>query len=105
MFGKKLREFREKRQMTLRELGTKANMDYILLNKVELGLRLPPQLDGIMALADAMNLDPTEFEQLLDEATDNGPAGARFTADEVARIKQSTSAYVFFTRRTQDEEN
>jgi len=102
MFGRRLKEFRTdpKRDMTLRDLGEKAGMDYVLLNKIELGLRLPPPLEGIIALADAMGLGESEFEQLLDEAAEeNGRVGARFTSDEVRRIKESATANAFFTRR------
>lgn len=79
-------------------------MDYILLNKIELGLRLPPPLEGIMALADALDsvkpLGTNDFEQLLDLAAEpNKNAGPRFTSDELQRIKESKTASVFFTRR------
>lgn len=100
MFGRKLRQFREDRQMTLRQLGEIAGQDYIILNKIELGLRLPPPLEGIMALADALKLKRNEFEELLNlAAEDNGKAGSRFTEKELSRIKQSRIAEVFFTRR------
>ena len=100
-FGRRLRALREDRnKMTLRDLGQKAGMDYVLLNKIELGLRLPPPLEGIIALADAMQLSEEEFEELLDlAAKDNGKAGARFTSDEVRRIKESKTVPAFYTRR------
>lgn len=106
MFGKKLHDLREQRGMTLRQLGEKAGMDYITLNKVELGLRLPPALEHIIALADVLQLSPEEFEELLDAAAeDNGKAGARFTSDELERLKESEIANAFFTRRTRDKKD
>lgn len=78
-------------------------MDYITLNKVELGLRLPPALEHIIALADALELNTNEFEELLDAAAeDNGKSGARFTSDELERLKESRTAQVFFTRRSDE---
>ena len=99
-FGKYLRKLRENRGLTLRKVGEIAGLDYVWLNKVELGLRMPPNLEGIIAIADAMELEPAEFEKLLDlAAQENGRTGARFTSDEVQRIKDSTTADAFFTRR------
>jgi len=103
-FGEKLRELRVRRQMTLCELGIETGMDYVVLNKIELGLRLPPPLEGIMALSDALGLVEDEFEELLDlAAQDNGDAGPRFTSDQVRRIKESQAAKAFFTRRVKSE--
>lgn len=104
-FGNLLREFRENRNMTLRDLGTKASMDYIMLNKVELGLRIPPPLEGIMALSDALGLSEKDFERLLDLAAhNNGESGARFTSNDLQRIKDSKTAQTFFTRRQRERE-
>jgi transcriptional regulator with XRE-family HTH domain len=101
-FGKELKRLRGR--LTLRELGQATNMDYVLLNKIELGLRLPPPLEGIIAIADALRLKPEELELLIDlAAKDNGKAGSRFTDDQVKRIKDSQSASVFFTRRAKND--
>jgi len=109
-FGQMLRRLRDDRKMTLRQLGDAAGMDYVILNKVELGTRMAPPLEGIIALADALNrirkLKAGEFEKLLELAAEpNKKATARFTSDELARLKESTMACAFFTRRgTGDEE-
>lgn len=103
-FGRKLKALREKRGMTLRELGYSTGQDYILLNKIELGLRLPPPLEGIIGLSDALGLSDKEFEELLDlAAKENGQAKARFTSDELRRLKESKTAEVFFTRREREQ--
>ena len=108
-FGELLRELRDKRKMTLRQLGERAGLDYVMLNKVELGLRMPPPLEGIFALADVLNsakpLTDEQMVKLLDlAAEENGQAGARFSRDEVQRLKTSEAAQLFFTRRTKPED-
>jgi transcriptional regulator with XRE-family HTH domain len=94
--------------MTLRQLGEAAGQDYVLLNKVELGLRMPPPLEAILALADALSrvkpLSQAQIEKLIDLAAEpNARAGARFTQSEVDRLKSSRAAALFFTRRARDK--
>jgi len=108
-FGQFLRRLRLDRTMTLRQLGEAAGQDYVTVNKVELGLRTPPPLDGIIALADALDrvkeLTAKEFETLLDLAAEaNGKAAARFTSEQVKRLKASQTAVTFFTRRSRGRE-
>ncbi len=103
-FGKFLRELREARKMTLRQLGEGAGQDYVVLNKIEMGRRKPPPLEAIIALADVLNaallLRDGDFEKLLDLAADpDEPAGARFEPEGLKRLKQSPTAQLFFTRR------
>lgn len=103
-FGKFLRKLRAKRRMTLRRLGEAAGQDYVILSKVESGLRKPPPLEAIFALSDALStvkpLTSAEFEKLLDlAARPSEKARPRFTQDEVARLKTSKTADIFFTRR------
>ena len=103
-FGKFLRELREARKLTLRQLGEAAGQDYVVLNKIEMGRRKPPPLEAIIALADVLNaarsLRDGDFEKLLDLAADpDEPAGARFEPEELKRLKQSPTAQLFFTRR------
>jgi transcriptional regulator with XRE-family HTH domain len=109
-FGKFLRELREVRNMTLRQLGEAAGQDYVVLNKIEMGRRKPPPLEAIMALADALDgrrpLSEEEFEQLLNLAAEpNEQATARFEPNELERLKNSRAAQLFFTRRVRDKEN
>ena len=94
--------------MTLRQLGEAAGQDYVLLNKVELGLRMPPPLEAIIALADALGtvkpLSEAQVGKLIDLAAEpNDRAGARFTQNEVDRLKGSRAAALFFTRRAKDK--
>ena len=105
-FGEMLRKLREDRKMTLRRLGEAAGQDYVLLNKIELGLRMPPPLEALIALADALSaakpVTEREIEQLLDLAAQpNRKAGSRFTQDALDRLKRSQTAPAFFrsTRR------
>jgi len=105
--GEYLRKLREDRKLTLRQLGEAAGQDYVLLNKVELGLRMPPPLEGIIALADALSaakpLSDAEIERLIDLAAQpNDKAGPRFSQNEVDRLKSSKAAQLFFTRRVRE---
>ena len=107
-FGELLRKLREERKMTLRQLGEAAGQDYVLLNKVELGLRMPPPLEAIIALADALGtvkpLSEAQISKLIELAAEpNDRAGARFTQNEVDRLKDSKAAALFFTRRAKDK--
>jgi len=109
-FGKFLRELRQARKMTLRQLGEAAGQDYVVLNKIEMGRRKPPPLEAIIALADILNavqpLRDGDFEKLLDLAADpDEPAGARFEPDELERLKNSKTAQLFFTRKVRDKES
>jgi transcriptional regulator with XRE-family HTH domain len=96
-----LRKLREDRKMTLRQLGEAAGQDYVLLNKIELGLRMPPPLEVIIALADALSqvkpVSDREIEQLLDLAAQpNRKAGPRFTPEVLERLKRSETAHALF---------
>jgi len=107
-FGELLRQLREDRKMTLRQLGEAAGLDYVMLNKVELGFRMPPPLEAIIAVVDALSevkpVSDKEIEELLDlTAEPNKKAGARFTSREVERLKASDTGPLFFTRRTKPE--
>jgi len=105
-FGEMLRKLREDRKMTLRQLGEAAGQDYVLLNKIELGLRMPPPLEVIIALVDALSkvkpVPQKKIEQLLDlAAKPNRKANPRFTPEALERLKHSqvASAFFAFTRR------
>jgi len=100
-FGEMLRKLREERKMTLRQLGEAAGEDYVVLNKIELGLRIPPPFETIVALADALSrvkpVSPRQIEQLLDLAAQpNRKAGPRFTPEILERLKRSQTAHDFF---------
>jgi len=101
-FGEFLRELRGNRNMTLRRLGEAAGMDYVALNKIELGYLSPPRLEGIIALADALSkvepLSADDTQKLLDLAAQPTAHGksSRYTEAEVERIKESPTGRMFF---------
>jgi len=100
-FGEFLRELRGNRNMTLRRLGEAAGMDYVALNKIELGYLIPPPLEGIIALADALSkveaLSDADVQKLLDLAAQPTARGkTRYTEAEVERIKGSLTGSRFF---------
>lgn len=104
-FGLYLRCLRRERDMTLRELGEAAGQDYVTLNKVELGLRMAPPLEVIIALADALSekdsITRAEMDKLLDlAARKNKDAAARFQPEELPRLKgYARNGAAFFKRR------
>ena len=105
MFGDVLRELRHSRNMTLRQVGEKAGMDYITLNKIERGTRMPPSLEGLIAVADSLGLNEHEFERLLNASVDAGDkANPRFTPAQLEQLKTSGTAQAFFTRREKEKE-
>jgi len=104
-FGLYLRGLRNERNMTIRELGEAASQDYVTLNKVELGLRMAPPLEVIIALADALSdrkpVRKAQMNRLLELAAQpNDKAGARFRQDELERLKgYAKNGAAFFKRR------
>ncbi len=64
-FGKRLRELRHEKGLTLRQLAELAGVDFSYLSKVE-NERVPytPGADTIRSLAHALGVDPLEFLQL-----------------------------------------
>ena len=55
--GKRLREIREARELTLAELSNLCNVPAQTLNRYELEQRIP-KLDNIMKISDALNVNP-----------------------------------------------
>jgi transcriptional regulator with XRE-family HTH domain len=53
--GQRIRELREKRQLSLRELAARVNVSAPFISDVELGRRYP-SADTLKALADALNV-------------------------------------------------
>ncbi|HEY3285184.1 MAG TPA: helix-turn-helix transcriptional regulator [Armatimonadota bacterium] len=106
MFGGRLRELRKSRQVTLRQLAQRTGMDQVVLNKIELGMRMPPALEQLLALSDALSLTSEEFEGLLDLAAQaNGESAARYTVEQVEKLKVSPTAGFFFTRWQKERED
>jgi len=67
-FGKRVRQLREQRQMTLRALADAAGVDFTYLSKVENG-RVPytPSVETIRVLASALGCDALELLRLADK--------------------------------------
>ena len=55
-FGEKIREVRERRSLTLREVAEKAGVSGSLVSQIERN-RVSPAIDTLLALADALDLD------------------------------------------------
>jgi transcriptional regulator with XRE-family HTH domain len=55
-FGEKIREVRERRSLTLREVAEKAGVSESLVSQIERN-RVSPAIDTLLALADALDLD------------------------------------------------
>ena len=58
--GKRLREFRVERALTLRALGERSGVAYDTINKLELGRR-PAHASTIRKLANALDVEPKEL--------------------------------------------
>ena len=58
--GKRLRELRVERALSLRALGEKSGVAYDTINKLELGRR-PAHASTIRKLADALGVEPKEL--------------------------------------------
>jgi transcriptional regulator with XRE-family HTH domain len=55
-FGEKLRQVRERRSLTLREVAEKAGVSESLVSQIERN-RVSPAIDTLLSLADALDLD------------------------------------------------
>ncbi len=58
--GRRLRELRVERALSLRALGERSGVAYDTINKLELGQR-PARLSTIRKLADALGVEPREL--------------------------------------------
>jgi transcriptional regulator with XRE-family HTH domain len=77
MFGPLIRAKRLKRGFGLLELANLAGMDASLLSRMETGQRLPPELPGLVVLANKLGIhaNSDEFSELLAAADqDRNPA-------------------------------
>lgn len=95
-FGEYLRQLRTDKHLTLRELAKRAGANFTLLSKIEQGLRPPPELHVIFALADALKLKPDALEFLLALLTQPpGMQNPRVSPDELERFRSSPSLRAF----------
>jgi transcriptional regulator with XRE-family HTH domain len=65
LFGQRLREIRQKKQMTQQELADIAHMSLTYISNMEHGMKVP-SLTTIIRLAVALECRPTEFLRNLD---------------------------------------
>jgi transcriptional regulator with XRE-family HTH domain len=66
VFGDRLRELREKRELTLRSLADLAGMSYTFISDMERGLRVPT-LTTIIRLAVALDCKLTDLVGMFDK--------------------------------------
>jgi transcriptional regulator with XRE-family HTH domain len=59
-FGKNLKNIRKAKKLSTRALGDLADVDFSLINRIELG-KVNPTLTTILVLADALKVDPAEL--------------------------------------------
>lgn len=68
LFGVFLKEKRQKKNMSLRELSDKAGVAHSYIAKIENGSKLPPSDDVLLSLAKGLNLDSDSVELFFDLA-------------------------------------
>jgi transcriptional regulator with XRE-family HTH domain len=56
-FGEKIREVRERRQMTLREVAARAGVSESLISQIERN-RISPAIDTLLKIIDILDIDP-----------------------------------------------
>lgn len=92
-FGERLKYYRRRAGVPLRELGAAADMDYVVICKIEGGTRRAPGLDRLLLIADALRLSGRELEELIRLTTlPNGNSPARYPVSVVDRILNSRAA-------------
>lgn len=68
LFGVFLKEKRQQKNISLRELSDKANVAHTYIAKIENGSKLPPSDDVMIRLAKGLNLDDESSEIFFDLA-------------------------------------
>ncbi|CAI8875955.1 HTH-type transcriptional regulator, competence development regulator [Brevibacillus sp. IT-7CA2] len=63
-FGKYLKQFRESKSLSIRELSKRANVSHAHISQIETGQRGTPKADTIKKLADGLNWDYEELMRL-----------------------------------------
>jgi transcriptional regulator with XRE-family HTH domain len=67
-FARYLRELRKKRDMTLRDLGDVAGLDFTYLSKIENDAVSVPSENAIIRLATALRATPAETAKLIEKS-------------------------------------
>ena len=87
-FGNRLRELRQKKGMTLRELAEKVNVDFSYLSKIENNkLEYTPSTVKIRAIAKALEVDDIDLLKLADKVP-----------EEIAPLAGDVNAMAFLRR-------
>ncbi len=68
LFGAFLREKRQEKKISLRELSDKVGIAHSYISKIENGSKLPPSDDVLLRLAKGLNLDKEAVEIFFDLA-------------------------------------
>jgi transcriptional regulator with XRE-family HTH domain len=87
-FGEKLRELREKRDISLRELANKVSRSAAFLSDVELGRRMPSD-EVIVKLAEVLGVPLEELQSL----------NTRAQVQELRSLMESNPAYNIALRK------
>lgn len=68
LFGAFLKEKRQEKNISLRELSDRAGIAHSYIGKIENGSKLPPSDEVLLKLAKALNLDSDSVESFFDLA-------------------------------------
>lgn len=83
LFGEKIRELRQEKKLTLRDLAMAVGVDFTYLSKIENGKAgYLPGAETIRAIADALGADPLDLLRLADKVP---PEVQGFAANAKAR--------------------
>lgn len=104
-FGERIKKLRMDQDMSVRELATRAGMDFTLLSKIEHGLRPAPEVHFIFGLADALGIEDEEtLKELLALATESQEkAGQRLSEEQLQRFRDSAALRVFMRSKPKGE--
>lgn len=120
-FGKKIRELRLKKDMSLRDLGERSGLSYSFIGSLEKG-RFKPSRETVYSLAEALNHPTEELLLLAGFAPDtpiekNNPSPSEKKPDNEANIfyrewdkltperKQQAIDFLKYLNQLADEEN
>jgi transcriptional regulator with XRE-family HTH domain len=91
-FGERLRQLREEKGLSMRQLAERSGVDVGVVSRVERGQYKPPKIGTIEKLARALDLSEAEKEELLrlsgrlePESTGTELSVARVEADQEVR--------------------
>lgn len=68
-FGERVRELREERHISQRELAAMTGIDFTYISKIETGKNAPPSMKSIHAIALALSVDEYDLIELAGKTT------------------------------------